>query len=178
MEKKQKIEVQGLPITIETIGENDYVSLTDLAKHRGSDAKDIIKSWLRNGSTLHFIEAWEELHNSKFKREQMFPFYKDATDSARRHLITTQRLAAETDAVGIVSKAGRNGGTWAHCDLALNFCYWFEPRFQLYFLKEFQRLKKKRGRTHVSNLGCRARQRPARRSQKLDGIGRTFATRR
>lgn len=135
-----KITVEGLQIGFEKIGENDFISLTDLARREGTEPNDLIKSWLRNGSTLAFLETWEKLHNPQFKPEQMVGFMLETART--RNLITPQRYIAETEAVGIISKSGRYGGTWAHSDIALNFCYWLSPPFQVYLAKEFQRLKR------------------------------------
>lgn len=140
---KTKILMDGLPVSIETIGEADFISLTDIAKHESlsGEAKDLIASWLRNGSTLLFLEAWERLHNPNFKGDQMTAFKSDSIDQRIR--ISPQRFIETTNAIGIVSKSGRyGGGTWAHSDIALQFCYWLSPPFQVYLSKEFQRLKK------------------------------------
>ncbi len=137
---KKEITLKGLVVTIEAIGEHDFVSLTDLARHGTGEPKDIIKSWLRNGSTLLFLEAWEQTHNPSFKGEQMAPFYRDSADN--RSAIAPQRFVEATGAIGLISKSGRGGGTWAHSDIALQFCYWLSPPFQVYLSKEFQRLKK------------------------------------
>ena len=138
---KKKIEVKGLPIAIESVGENDYVSLTDLARHGEGDPTERVRAWLRNTSTLLFLDAWEQVHNPGFKVGEMAHFIKNALSN--RTSISAQKFIEETGAVGLVSKQGRyGGGTWAHSDIALNFCYWLSPPFQVYFVKEFQRLKR------------------------------------
>ncbi len=134
---KKKIEVQGLEITI---NKDDYISLTDLAKKSDSEARFIIRSWLKNSNTLEFLETWEILHNQNFKRDQMVTFRLDSQSNSK--VVTPQKLIEKTNAIGIVSKSGRYGGTYAHSDIALNFAYWLSPSFQVYFIKEFQRLKK------------------------------------
>ncbi len=136
---KHKIEVEGLYISIEKNDAGDYVSLTDIAKKSERKAGLIIIDWLRNRSTLRFLEAWETTHNPSFKVMQMRNFKELADDS--RVAITPQRFIEETGAMGMTSKAGRYGGTYAHQHIALNFCYWISPEFQVYFVKEFERLK-------------------------------------
>ena len=136
---KQKINVEGLVISIEKNDHGDYISLTDIAKQSERKAGLIIIDWLRNRSTLRFLEAWEQRHNPGFKVMQMRNF-KEQVDDTRLD-ITPQRFIEETGAIGITSKAGRYGGTYAHQHIALNFCYWISPEFQVYFIQEFERLK-------------------------------------
>ena len=140
MGKKKKINVQGLAINIEQINEKDYISLTDIAKQSDRKAGELIRNWLKNRSTLEFLETWETLHNPDFKRAQMASFKDQAGKNS--YLVRPQAYVNETRAIGIVSKSGRYGGTIAHKDIALNFCYWLSPAFQVYFIKEFDRLKK------------------------------------
>ncbi len=124
---------------IERIKDADYISLTDIAKQTERPPAESIRDWLRNASTLMFLETWETLHNKDFKVGQMHQFRNDAVDN--RKAVSPQRYTEETGAVGIISKSGRYGGTLAHSDIALNFCYWLSPSFQVYLLQEFQRLK-------------------------------------
>ena len=138
--KKKTINVQGLSITIEQVKENDYVSLTDIAKQSDKEARFLIMSWIKNSSTLEFLETWESLHNANFKRDQMVTFKEKYLQN--RNILTPQTWIAEVGAIGLISTKGRyGGGTLAHKDIALNFCYWLSPSFQVYFIKEFQRLK-------------------------------------
>ena len=134
---KKKLTVDGIDITIDKSG---YISLTDIAK-RSSDREpsSLTQSWLRNSSTLVFLETWEKVNNPVFKPSRMAGFKIRSMEN--RNLISTKRYIEETGAVGIVSKSGRYGGTFAHSDIALNFCYWLSPEFQVYLIKEFQRLK-------------------------------------
>ena len=134
---KQKIIVDGTDIRVDAKG---YISLTDLAKRSArSEPKFLIRSWFKNKNTLEFLEAWEEQHNDNFKVAQMLTFKNEATkNSTDPSLIEYAKL---TNAIGLLAKAGRYGGTYAHSDIALNFCYWVSPKFQVYLLKEFQRLK-------------------------------------
>ncbi len=136
---KQKINVQGLTITIEQVKDADYISLTDIAKKSDSRADILIASWMKNSSTLEFLETWERLHNPGFKSNQMAGF-KDRY-LQNRNVLTPQSWISETGAIGMTSQKGRYGGTFAHKDIALNFCYWLSPSFQVYLIKEFQRLK-------------------------------------
>ncbi len=136
---KQKITVEGLSIALERVEGVDYVSLTDIAKQTERSPAESIRDWLRNSSTLLFLETWETLHNPNFKVGQMHQFRNDASDN--RKTVSPQRYIEETGAIGIISKSGRYGGTLANSDIALNFCYWLSPSFQVYFIQEFQRLK-------------------------------------
>ena len=99
----------------------------------------MIQSWLRNQNTLVFLNTWAKVHNDNFKPSQMAGFRLMA--SANRNIISAKKYIESTDAIGITSKSGRYGGKYAHSDIALNFCYWISPEFQVYLIKEFQRLK-------------------------------------
>lgn len=138
---KKTITVQGLSVQIEAIREGDFVSLTDIAKQQNqTEPRFLILSWLKNQNTLEFLETWETVHNKAFKREQMVTFRLEAT--ANRNVVSIKKLIDATNMIGLTAKSGRYGGTWAHADIALNFMYWLSPSFQVYFVKEFQRLKK------------------------------------
>lgn len=136
----KKIKVLGLQIRLEKIEENDYVSLTDIA--RKSDAKPdvIINSWLKNLNTLEFLEEWELLKNPDFNPHQMTGFKQKYMSN--RSSITPKRWIEELNAIGIVSKPGRYGGTYAHKDIALQFCGWLSPKFQVYMMIKFQMMMK------------------------------------
>lgn len=137
---KQKIIVEGTEVRIKRHGDEDFISITDVAKRSSNrEPSTLIQSWLRNQNTLLFLETWEEVHNEDFKPSQMARFRLSATEN--RNNITAKKYIEETGAMGIISKSGRYGGTYAHSDIALNFCYWLNPQFQVYLLKEFQRLK-------------------------------------
>lgn len=136
---KKKIEVQGLTIYIDKIDGKDFICLTDIAKRTERAPKDVIRDWIRNRSTLLFLETWETVHNADFKSEQMRSFKELADDN--RLLISPQRYIETTGAIGLISKSGRYGGTFAHSDIALEFCSWLSPDFKVYFVKEFTRLK-------------------------------------
>jgi len=141
---KKKINVNGLEIRIEPINDKDYVSLTDIAKQSDrNEPKRLIMNWLKNQSTLDFLTTWEDLHNPNFathsKGTHLSTFKLDMLRNATK--VTPQKWITQTNAIGIISKSGRYGGTYAHKDVALNFCYWLSPHFQVYLIKEFQRLK-------------------------------------
>lgn len=139
---KKKIEVKGVGIKIQSIGEQEYVSLTDIAKQRDDvNTKYIIISWLKNMNTLHFLEEWEIMHNPNFKVEQMVNFKN--RNSENGSVPTTQKFIKETNAIGLIAKSGRYGGTYAHKDIALEFCSWLSPRFKVHLIKAFQILVKK-----------------------------------
>ena len=134
---KLKLDVKGFQINID---EGKYISLTDIAKSSSKrQPNQVIRSWLRNRGTIGYLDTWEEVHNPNFKSGQMATFRKKAEDN--RSIITAQTYIEQTGAIGITSKAGCYGGTYAHPDIAINFCYWLSPQFQVYFIKEFQRLK-------------------------------------
>lgn len=136
---KQKINVQGASINIYSQNENDYISLTDIAKNFSDTPKNTIRNWLRNGSTLAFLIAWENIKNTDFSLDAAKDFLLKSRDNSFN--ISPKLWIEETKAIGMNSKAGRYGGTYAHSDLAINFCYWLKPEFQAYFIHEFQRLK-------------------------------------
>ena len=139
MAKKKKIKVDGIDIRVQEMEKEDYISLTDIAK-KNSDRQpnSILISWIRNQSTLSFLEAWEKTFNPNFKHSQMAMFRNLAADN--RSLLSPKNFAEQTGAIGIISKSGRYGGTYAHKDIALNFCYWLSPEFQVAMIKTFQEL--------------------------------------
>ena len=136
--KKATIDVQGTAITVLSQDENDFISLTDMAKKFGDDS--LIYSWMRNRNTLQFLGIWEQIHNPEFKGGE-FETFKSQAGLNSFHL-TPRKWIDATSAIGIQSRAGRyGGGTYAHKDLAFEFGSWLSPEFKLYLIKEFQRLK-------------------------------------
>jgi hypothetical protein len=131
--------VLGLEIVVERFSSEDYISLTDIAKQTPRPPAESIRDWIRNSATLLFLQTWEYLHNPDFKLGQMHQFRNLAVDN--RTVISPQSFVEQTGAIGISSKSGRYGGTFAHSDIATNFCNWLSPEFQVYFIKEFKRLK-------------------------------------
>jgi len=133
----QKIKVEGLSISISKDG---YMSLTDIAKQEEAKRPDeIIRNWLRNQKTLSYLFAWEEVNNPNFNPVHMHTFR--STAEKNRIIISAKMFIEQTGAIGITSTVGRYGGTFAHSDIALDFCKWLDPRFSVYVNKEFQRLK-------------------------------------
>ncbi len=136
----KKIKVQGLQISIEPINDIDYISLTDIAKQSAQNKPAVtIQSWLRNTNTILFLDTWEKVHNPDYKVSHLADFILNASNN--RLQISPKQWSKDMNGIGLVSKAGRNGGTLAHKDIAINFCYWLSPPFQVYFIKEFQRLQ-------------------------------------
>lgn len=132
---KSIIEVQGVRIK----REGTYVSLTDIARRNSEQLpKVLITSWLKNQNTLLFLEEWERVHNSSFDAVRMAEFMRYAADN--RNAITTTSYVEMTKATGLYARSGRGGGTFAHPDIALSFCYWLSPSFQVWMLKKFQQL--------------------------------------
>lgn len=139
-EKKSKIDVQGFEIAVVNQSNSDYISLTDIAKHKDTaQTDDIIKNWLRNRNTIELLGFWEMIYNPNFKPVEFDGFRKQA--GLNSFVMTPKRWIESTNAIGIVSKSGRYGGTFAHKDIALEFASWISIEFKLYIIKEFQRLK-------------------------------------
>jgi len=138
--KNNKITVKGLEISILRIETEDYISLTDIARHKDSfGMDDIIKNWLRNRNTIELLGFWEQIHNPYFKPVEFDGFKKQA--GLNSFTMTPKKWIESTNAIGITSKSGRYGGTFAHRDIAYEFASWISIEFKLYFIKEFQRLK-------------------------------------
>ena len=134
---KKKIEVDNKVITIESKDNSEYICLTDMV--RGDEGSDHIRNWMRNRNTVEFIGLWESLHNPEFKDVEFDRFRKEA--GLNSFNLTPKKWINATNAIGIYSKSGRYGGTYAHKDLAFEFGSWISPMFKLLLLKEFQRLK-------------------------------------
>jgi hypothetical protein len=140
MAKSKTINVKGTEITIFNGNESDYISLTDIAKYKDADHTDsIIQNWLRNRNTVELLGFWEQLHNVNFKPLEFEGFRKQA--GLNSFVLTPKKWIETTNAIGIISKAGRYGGTFAHKDIAFEFASWISIEFKLYIIKEFQRLK-------------------------------------
>jgi hypothetical protein len=142
MSKKNKtIQVQNLSITISQIESEDYISLTDMAKGKDGDgrAADIIKNWIRNRSTLEFLGVWEQMNNPDFKVVEFDHFKTQA--GLPSFVLSPGNWIETTNAVGLLVKKGKYGGTYAHKDIAFEFGSAISPVFKLYLIKEYQRLK-------------------------------------
>ncbi|MBK7108934.1 MAG: KilA-N domain-containing protein [Chitinophagales bacterium] len=140
MNKNKIILVKGTEIAVISGLKSDYISLTDIARHKdASNTDDIIKNWLRNRNTIELLGFWETMYNPNFKPVEFDGFRKQA--GLNSFVMTPKRWIETTHAIGITSKAGRYGGTFAHRDIALEFASWISIEFKLFLLKEFQRLK-------------------------------------
>ena len=133
-----KIIVNEAEITILEINEKDYISLTDMVKGI-ENGLALIEKWLRNKNTIEFLGIWEEMYNPDFNSPE-FEGIKNAA-GLNRFILSVKQWIEKTHAIGIIAKAGRYGGTYAHKDLAFEFASWVSPQFKLYLLREFQRLK-------------------------------------
>ncbi len=140
MAKKETVNVQGTKIAVLTLRQDDYISLTDMAKYKNAEMTGLVIShWMRTGYTINFLGAWERLHNPNFNITDFGNIKMESTDNS--FVLTTKQWAERTNAIGIVAKPGRYGGTYAHRDIAFEFATWLSPEFKLYLITEFQRLK-------------------------------------
>jgi hypothetical protein len=141
-----KIQVLNREVSIALVREEDYISLTDIAKHRNADdPRFIIQNWMRTRFTVEFLGIWECLNNPGFNRVEFEAVKNEAGSNA--FVMTPTKWADLTGAIGILSKAGRYGGTYAHKDIAFEFASWVSVEFKLYLIKEFQRLKEQERQT-------------------------------
>ncbi len=138
---KETIHAKGIEIGIYTTDhENEFISLTDIAKYRNADEpRFVIQNWMRNRNTIEFLGVWEHLHNPDFNRVQFEAVKSEA--GLNRFVMTPSKWIEQMNAIGIISKAGRYGGTYAHSDIAMAFATWISPEFQLYIIKDYRRLK-------------------------------------
>jgi len=136
---KNKLKVQDILISVSQINEEDFISLTDMARYKDAEPKTTINNWLKNKKTIEYIGLWEKVNNENFKGIEFDTFKKSA--GLNTFALSPKQWIAKTNAIGIVSKAGRYGGTYAHKDIALEFATWLSPEFKFYVIKEFQRLK-------------------------------------
>ena len=138
--KKETVSVQGTEITLLTHRQDDYISLTDMAKYKNAEETGLVIShWMRTGYTINFMGAWEKLHNPDFNTTEFGNIKMESTDNS--FILTTKRWTERTNAIGVIAKPGRYGGTYAHRDIAFEFATWLSPEFKLYLITEFQRLK-------------------------------------
>ena len=137
---KQSLHVDGVEITLRQVENEDYISLTDMANwDNDPNSRSRIQSWLKNGSTIRFLELWEQHNNPIFNYSQMNVIKMRISENA--YVLTVKRWIEETSAIGIQAKTGRYGGTYAHRDIAFEFASWLSPEFKFYLIREFQRLK-------------------------------------
>ena len=133
-----KIYVDNTEITVVEIEEKDYISLTDMVRNIDNGLV-LIEKWLRNKNTIEFVGIWEEMYNPNFNVDEYHNIMSEA--GLNRFAMSVKQWTNRTNSKGIVAKAGRYGGTYAHKDIAFEFASWVSPQFKLYLLKEFQRLK-------------------------------------
>ena len=144
-----KLFVKNTEITVISIQEKDYISLTDIAKAKNpTDPNGVIANWLRNRNTIEFLGIWEYLYNPKFKPLEFEGFLNEA--GANAFTLSPQKWIESTNAVGMNSKSGRNGGTFAHKDIAFKFASWVSVEFELYIVKDYQRLKEEEEQNNKS----------------------------
>ena len=142
MGKKGKDIIQAKGFTIEVITNdfvNDFISLTDIAKYKSDEPNDVIKNWMRSKDTIEFLGLWELLNNPNFKPVEFDGFKKEAGYNA--FTMSPKKWIENTNAIGLISRAGRNGGTFAHKDIAFEFASWISAEFKLYIIKDYERLK-------------------------------------
>ena len=138
--RKATVNVKGTDIAVLVYREQDYISLTDIARHKNAGlTDDLIRNWLRNRNTIEFLGIWESLNNPGFNPVEFDGFRKSA--GLNSFALTPRQWIEKTGAVGILSKPGRYGGTFAHKDIAFEFATWISVEFKLFLIKEFQRLK-------------------------------------
>ena len=137
---KEMIHAKGIDIGIYTEDfQSEYISITDIARYKSDDPTAVIQNWMRNRDVIEFLGLWERLHNSNFKPLEFEVFKNQA--GANAFTMSPKKWIEATDAIGIVSKSGRYGGTYAHSDIAFEFASWISPEFKLYIIKDYKRLK-------------------------------------
>ena len=132
-----ELNVLNQKITYIKIDDEDYISITDMLKSKDGDF--FVSDWLRNRNTIEFLGIWEEIHNPNFNYDE-FAIIKSQA-GLNSYKISVKEWTEKTNAIGIISKAGRYGGTYAHKDIAFEFEMWISPKFKLLLIKEFERLK-------------------------------------
>ena len=138
---KTELVVKNNKVSVMRIKGENYISLTDLARYANAEEPKIpIQTWMRNKNVISFLGLWEELHNSNFKGIEFETFENEAGKNS--FYLSPQKWINTTNAIGIISKSGNNGGTYAHSDIAFEFASWLSPEFKLYLIQEFERLKK------------------------------------
>ncbi len=136
---KRKIKVDNLDISIISKEGGDFISLTDIARKFTKVPKDILKSYFRNSQNIEYLAAWENLHNEQFKADVADQFKLASIKNS--FSMSVKQWVEKTNAIGVYATHGRLGATYAHKDIAFQFAMWLSPVFQLYIVKEFDRLK-------------------------------------
>ena len=139
MKKTNELDIKGTIVRVVKIGDEDYICLTDMLKAK--DGEFFITDWLRNRNTLEYIGIWERVYNPAFNYGEFATIRSQSGLNSFK--IGVQEFAERTNAVSLISKAGRYGGTYAHKDIAFEFAMWISAEFKIYIVKEFQRLKAK-----------------------------------
>ena len=134
---KTSIDVKGNTIGVMRVGDVDYISLTDLARYADPNEPKIpVYSWMRNSDVISYLGLWEKFNNKNFKGHEFETFENESGKNS--FYISPQKWIRTTDAIGIISKSGNNGGTYAHPDIAFEFASWLSPEFKLYLITEFE----------------------------------------
>ncbi|MFR8495095.1 MAG: KilA-N domain-containing protein [Parvimonas micra] len=137
---KEHISAKGFAIQIYTEDfKNDYISLTDIARYKSDEPFIVINNWLRSKDTIEFLGLWESMNNMNFKPIEFDRFKNEAGSNA--FTLSPQKWIEKTNAIGIVCKSGRYGGTFAHSDIAMEFASWISAEFKLYIIQDYKRLK-------------------------------------
>lgn len=139
-DERSVLTAKGMDIAMLTKpNQADYISITDIARYRSDEPNDVIRNWMRNRDTIEFLGLWEQLNNPNFKPVEFDGFRKASGSNA--FTLSPRKWITSTNAIGIVSHAGKYGGTFAHSDIAFEFASWISPEFKLYIIKDYQRLK-------------------------------------
>lgn len=140
MAKSNKLTIDGKEIVVISRKDDDYISLTDIAKHKNAEATGLVIShWLSTKYTIEFMGLWEQIHNPDFNVTEFSNIRNEAGSNG--YVLSSKQWIGKTNAIGIISKSGRYGGTFAHKDIAFEFGSWISASFKLFLIKEFQRLK-------------------------------------
>ncbi len=138
MGKNREINVNGSRISVVTKDDLDYISLTDMVRNI-ENGLSLIEKWLRNKNTIEFLGIWEQMYNPGFNSTEFEGIKNEA--GLNRFVLSVKQWSEKTNSIGVIAKAGRYGGTYAHKDIAFEFASWISPQFKLYLIKKFQRLK-------------------------------------
>lgn len=134
----QKIDVQGIMVSVKKENASEYISLTDIARYKSDEPNEVLRNWLRNKDTIEFLGLWEKINNPNFKPVEFDGFRSQAGSNA--FTMSPSKWIEHTDAIGLITSSGKYGGTYAHKDIAFEFASWVSAEFKLYLIKEFQRL--------------------------------------
>ncbi len=140
MAKNKTINVKGTEIVLFNRNSEDYISITDIARHKNPiEPKDVVKNWMRSRTTIEFLGLWEKINNPNFKGVEFDSFLYEAGSNS--FVLSPTKWIEATQAIGIITKVGSGGGTYAHIDIAFEFASWISAEFKLYLILEFKRLK-------------------------------------